>query len=84
MSAPLRPLGCSAVAQLAADAPTASFVATHAARLRERLPVRLLTRPSGWPAVLTTLLGHTDAVNSVALSRDGSTAVSASKDKTLR
>ena len=36
------------------------------------------------PALLQTLEGHTDLVNSVALTPDGRRALSGSKDKTLR
>ncbi|KIO13762.1 hypothetical protein M404DRAFT_595910 [Pisolithus tinctorius Marx 270] len=54
------------------------------------LPLALLTRPSrsGMPELAgwwkSPLEGHTDSINSVGYSPDGSHVVSSSSDKTIR
>jgi len=52
-------------------------------RLPHKPQARLLTKEADWDACLAALQ-HPDDVNAVAISPDGLTCVSGSKDKTVR
>ena len=79
-------LPARAVYQLALDAPSDSLVGRHhvQAKLPQRPFAHAITRERRWPALRSTLQGHTDTVWGVAFSPDGSTIVSGCGDKRLR
>ena len=70
--------------QLACDSPSNSLIARAAAAIPMKPPARLMTKEDNWPPLMSTFCGHESLVNSVAISADGQTVVSASVDKTVR
>ena len=73
---------CRAALQLAVDAPSNSLVAKNAAGVLPRSNARLLTKERDWPALTSTLLGHTGAVGGVAVTKDN--LISGSEDNTIK
>ena len=75
---------CRATLQMALAAPVDSMIAQHACSLGVAPSARLMTRDAGWSPCLAALQGHTHKVTSVAVTPDGGTLVSGSKDGTIR
>jgi len=68
--------------QLACDAPKTSLVSAHAHKLSPKPRATLLTKEDAWSPLLSTLTGHTENVNAVAVSAN--IVVSGSSDKSVR
>ena len=77
-------MNCRAALQLAVDAPTNSLVAKNAVGVLPRPQARLLTKERNWPALRSTLLGHSAPVNGVAITKDGANIISGSGDTTIK